>query len=608
VLTAWRDRLGGREEYVRQARAAQSQLGAVPASASLAALEQDASFEAADDALRVRLEEILEQDPSDEGLEARCRAARGRFWSQAEPERMERWALIESVARVLRLAGEVERPLAQGKTLDAVALSARYTDDGTWGLAWSELDTAHRHMERRFHTHDLDPGGRDARLERLVARARQRHASFVAAFAELWLRGVAARGFAAAGAIPQRQTFAHHVRPLLGEGAIAYLLVDGLRFEMARELKDSLQDLGAVSLGWTMGTLPSITEIGMAALLPGAEEGARLEVGRDDRLGLVIGGKLLRNRKERMEYLQQQVPGAVILKLGDVLPSKRGIREKLATAPLVVVTITDELDGLGDGVNPEMSRRLMDDVLADIRRAVKVLFQLGVRHAVVTADHGHLFGESLESDRHIRPPGGQKIGLHRRVWIGRGGAADPAFVRFEAAQLGLGGDLEVVTPWGTGCFTAPGATGGYFHGGGSPQELIVPVLSLRSTLASAQSGSRVSWTLTPSRPRLTTMIATFLVGGDAEGLFTDPVRRVRIEVREGREVIGGPTAAAYGLDEATGELALEYEPAQRAFRINTVTVRLDRAPKTTKIKVVMLDARTDQPMAHADLEAVIAAW
>lgn len=608
LLETWRDRLGARDEYVRQVRAAQALLGAVPAQTPLSVIEADASFEASDDELLARVEKGLDANPADPSLEAICRAAQGRFWSQAEPLRMERWALVESVAHLLRIERLLSPTLAVARGLNAEALSARYTSDGPWGGAWSDLDTGHRHMEKRFHDYDLDPKGADARLEQLVTSARQRYAAFVAEAAELWLRAVAATTFSVPGTRTQREIFARYVRPRLGNGPVAYLLVDGLRFEMARELRDAVRDLGGVSLEWTLGTLPSITEVGMAALMPGAEDGATLEGGRDGRLGLVIKGQLLRTRAERMAHLQSEIPRAVVLKLGDVIPSKRGIREKIATAPLVVVTVTDELDGLGDGVNPEMARRLMDDTLVQVRRAVKVLFQLGVRHAVVTSDHGHLFGETIESDRQIPAPGGQTVDMHPRAWIGRGGAAHPAHARLSASHLGLGGDLEVAVPWSTGCFASSGATGEYFHGGGSPQELIVPVLVVESSVTSAMPVGTGNWTLTPSRPKLSSLVATVIVGGEADGLFTDSVRRVRIEVRDGRKVIGRPTAAAYGFDGATGELALEHDAALRSFRANTVTVRLEEAPKGSKVRVVMLDARTDHELAHAELEVVIATW
>jgi len=117
-----------------------------------------------------------------------------------------------------------------------------------------------------------------------------------------------------------------------------------------------------------------------------------------------------------------------------------------------------------------------------------------------------------------------------------------------------------------------------------------------------------TWTLTPSRPKLSSLVATIIVGGEIDGLFTDPARRVRIEVRDGRKVIGRPTAAAYGFDAATGEIALEYDASVRSFRANTVTVRLEEAPKATKIRVVMLDARTDHELANVELEVVLPAW
>ena len=152
LLETWRDRLGARDEYVRRVRAAQALLGAVPTKTPLSVLETDATFEAADDALLALVEAGLEANPADPALEAICRGARGRFWSQAEPLRMERWALVESVSHLLRIERLLSAVLAEARGLDAKTLSARYTSEGPWGGAWSELDTAHRHMEEAFST------------------------------------------------------------------------------------------------------------------------------------------------------------------------------------------------------------------------------------------------------------------------------------------------------------------------------------------------------------------------------------------------------------------------------------------------------------------------
>lgn len=607
VLASWRDQRSAREQYVQSAQSMQRVLGTVPPEVSTEALWAEEAFEAVDDALLARTEAALARNPQDEALLARCEAGRRRFWPSMEPVKLLRWELLADLAGLFQAAAQVQRgPSLAG--LDAVALATRYTTDGAWGAAWSTLDTAHRHMERHWLAFDFDQQGGDAQLEGLGVLARRAYATASADLAEHWLRALGAAGFAPPGVRLQRETFARWVRPRLEEGRVAYLLVDGLRYEMARELWSSVRDLGDAHLDWTLGTLPSITEVGMAALMPGAEDGVRLEAGRDDKLGLSLKGTLLRNRRERVEYLQRAVPGVVVLKLGDVVPGKRAVRDQIAAASLLVVTVTDELDGLGDGVNAEMARRLMDDVLLQLRRAIKLLFQLGVQHAVVTADHGHLFGDALESDRQIPAPGGRTVALHRRVWVGRGGAQGDAFVRFTASQLGMEGDLELALPRGTGCFTATGATGGYFHGGASPQELVVPVLTVRSTYAGAPTGEGVSWTVTPSRPKLTSMLLTVVVSGEGEGLFALPERRVRVEVRDGRRVVGASMAAVYGHDDATREVVLAYDANTRSYRANNVTLRLTEAPKARKVRVVMLDARTDQELCQTELEVALPAW
>ena len=52
--------------------------------------------------------------------------------------------------------------------------------------------------------------------------------------------------------------------------------------------------------------------------------------------------------------------------------------------------------------------------------------------------------------------GGAAIELHRRCWVGRGGATPAATVRVSAASLGNASDLDFVFPLGSGVFKAGG--------------------------------------------------------------------------------------------------------------------------------------------------------
>jgi hypothetical protein len=76
-------------------------------------------------------------------------------------------------------------------------------------------------------------------------------------------------------------------------------------------------------------------------------------------------------------------------------------------------------------------------------------------------------------------PGGDTVELHRRCWIGRGGATPPGCVRVSASALGYASDLEFVFPAATGVFKAGGDLA-FHHGGPSLQEMVVPVLTVRT--------------------------------------------------------------------------------------------------------------------------------
>ena len=78
------------------------------------------------------------------------------------------------------------------------------------------------------------------------------------------------------GMLRQVQVFEKHVKPRLEEQKTAYVWVDALRFEMARELGEVLKGDFDLTLQPALATIPTITEIGMASLVPRADQVDRL--------------------------------------------------------------------------------------------------------------------------------------------------------------------------------------------------------------------------------------------------------------------------------------------------------------------------------------------
>ncbi len=268
------------------------------------------------------------------------------------------------------------------------------------------------------------------------------------------------------------------MKPKLDGGKVAYVWVDALRFEMARELCRLLKDDFDLTLQPAIATMPTITEIGMAALLPKAHETAKVVSVGSGKLGLEIerhghqgpqgSGRLPQGtRRGAGVRLQARRPAAQ----ADARRCKDGIQN----AQLVLVT-SQEIDEFGES-DTKLARLQMDSMLNDLRRGVRILSDLGIKTIILAADHGHLFAEEIGDDMKIEAPGGKTADLHRRVWVGEGGTSDavvpanPAFVAGRRQRLRHRHPVEH-----SPSSRSQGGNLAYFHGGLSPQELIIPVV------------------------------------------------------------------------------------------------------------------------------------
>ncbi|TVS21061.1 MAG: PglZ domain-containing protein, partial [Planctomycetaceae bacterium] len=140
----------------------------------------------------------------------------------------------------------------------------------------------------------------DDEVEPLVEVCRQRYREIAALAQSRFLKAVEQQGWPPDEIPRLTQTFDRHVAPLLRDGTkVVYLLVDSMRYEMARDLGAALEDLGAVRVEAVTGVLPAVTMIGMAALMPGADGTLRL-VEKGDTLVPSVGGASLPDSKERM--------------------------------------------------------------------------------------------------------------------------------------------------------------------------------------------------------------------------------------------------------------------------------------------------------------------
>lgn len=597
LARTWRVRRDLAESYVHWAERVQTEIGLGSLELNLEALASTETFATSEARLQVEVEKALTKRPSPPLLEL-AEARLNGFWSAQKPEVKTRWEVIIDAGRVLVEAAHVENAL-KGKVWSAEALLSGYAFGDK---PWCHLDSVQRHLERDYSRFDLDPH-KHGSLIQLVAKARQRYASVSNDLAELFSRAYVSDQFEVSGVLLQVDIYKEVVAPAAKTERLAYILVDALRFEMARELLSILASDWSHDLTLALATPPTVTEVGMAALMPGAEKGMTITAAGGNRLAAIVAGRTLQTRQDRVDHFKAAVGESVAATSLDQLAplSDTQLSQAIRSAQVVLVTATEEIDGLCEN-NPALARRMLDDVLNQLRRGIKTLFALGLQTVIISADHGYLFGEKLTAGQAIDAPGGKTAALKRRVWVGQGGAQLPGVLRSPLSAFGLGGELELATPQNLSCFKVKGGGTQYFHGGLSLQELVIPVLTVRRGATPEPAAvAQVQWTLTLGSTTISTRFLSVTVTGRTQELLPIELPVVRVEVRAGEQPISAPVSASYGFQEATKDVQLALESDEpRLIAPNTVTLMITETPDVDRMTVYLLDAATGVSLARLE--------
>jgi len=594
----WRLRRDVRDSYVTASKKVEEEF-------SLAKLDFDPdkiieveTFLAVERALLHHIEDSLLESPS-EALFVLAESRLSRFWSDVTPALQAHWALIVSVAEVLLEAERIAKALKKAPATIPTLVREYAEGDKPWCL----LDTCHRNMESRWYNFEPEPGERNASLEKLILKAEQRYTEVGSELAKHFVTKFSKAKHPVKGVLRQTDIFNTQVKSKLEKGKTAYVWVDALRFEMARQLCDVLKDDFDLSIQPAIATIPTITEIGMAALLPRAHQSAKVVSVGGGKLGVEIEGTVLKDRKDRVAFLKSHADVPVFeAKLDNLLPKpSKKIRDGIRDAQLVLIT-SQEIDELCEKDNVAQARRQMDGVLNDLRRGFRVLADQGIKTIILAADHGHLFAEEISEDMKIEAPGGDTADLHRRVWVGVGGTSEPSYLRTSLSSLGVESELDIATPWTFACFKAKGGGKTYFHGGLSPQELIVPVVTMTPT-AEALMGppTGIDWTLAAGTEKLTTRFFSVQVAGTGTGLFELEPPKVRVEIRAKGKAISTPVSASYGFENATGDVELKLaEDNPKKIEPNTITVMVSEEPSQKTVSIYLLDSTSGAVLATLD--------
>ena len=404
--------------------------------------------------------------------EARSKAQS--FWTQQAPLRQNAWQLVHDAACLGKAIVDAGA-LGSVATLDAAI--DRYTQKA------AAVDRAHRLLEQR-RLAVLYP--QVPHFEVLRARLddmRGRWRSWADGWARDWNALCRKQGFLPSSELQQRNLFEQVVKHLAVDSAgvndvTAYFVVDALRYEMAQELFDALGEIPQTQkqLKARLAELPSVTEVGMNVLAPVVENGRLKPALQGDSIkGFASGEFRVFNPETRRRAMFDRIGGRGCpwLSLEEVLTRDAAALKRTVDQARLLVVHSQEIDNAGEkGVGASV----FDKVLQDLRAAWRLLREAGVRRFIITADHGFLIlddrmGEAKEHGRRIDPK--------RRHVFSPTEADHTGEVRVALRDLGYDGvDGHVMFPETVTVFDTGGRSQNFVHGGNSPQERVIPVLTL----------------------------------------------------------------------------------------------------------------------------------
>ena len=281
----------------------------------------------------------------------------------------------------------------------------------------------------------------------------------------------------------QRDFYGRFVKKLRDKDTKAVVVIsDAMRYEVGEELLRRIreQDKFDAQIEPTLSSLPSYTQLGMASLLPHEQ----LAISDAEKAVVSINGNPTAGLENRKKILASNPNGdrTAAWQATDFLELKSIDAKEIIRDHDILYIYHNVIDATGDSAKTEEKVfEAVEDALVELVTLVRKLTSANAGHIFVTADHGFIYQnrDLQESDYlSVKPEGDEILFQDRRFILGRGLNEHPSFKKFNASELGLDGDIEVLIPKSINRLRRKGSGAKYVHGGASLQEVIVPVLKI----------------------------------------------------------------------------------------------------------------------------------
>lgn len=259
----------------------------------------------------------------------------------------------------------------------------------------------------------------------------------------------------------------------------AILVVDALRYEMGMELFGLIEGKISKDIIPMISTVPTITEFGMAALLPNG--GAKLNVGQDKDGFKISDGNFnmpLNNKQERIKYFLQQAGTLGFVKnLNEVVDEPNNSLKTMFQGKSRIIIYSNEIDEAGH--IEDTSIQLFPTLINKINVSINKLLDTGIERILIVADHGFMLTSGLEDWMKIDIQKDMDCITKKRRFSISKNKIEGNYITKGSYSVNHNGNLYFNFPRGINVFSAAGGSK-FLHGGISIQELLIPVIEINN--------------------------------------------------------------------------------------------------------------------------------
>lgn len=461
LLDMWKNHIQYLDSFERLALAAEKtlsldlwarNLNKMPESRSSHAVESTLFNQEADRLEAMGDVQALAEELKDRASDYRYRA--DGFWGDRAQQPVP-WACLSSLADSATAIVDEGRKAASWKTADEAT---------RWyvGTGW-QLDHA---GEKLYRESAEVPGS----LRRVRARLRR-----------AYLRAMDGVGKSFSRLIEQdseeilsRPTAGERLKDQLSDTKqpTAIFILDAFRLELGNRLAEMLNEgepIERAQVEPTLAPVPSVTSLGMSFALPLERNDLEINVGEgSDGFEVHADGfdGDLAVAEERRRWLKEEIGVAQCLNISDVID---GDGPKKATRKRNLIAVEGRrMDK--EGHKGELQIHGTEGLLERYAGAIRRVREAGYRRVLITTDHGFFHWEPDRDESAEEKPNGEILWGCRRAMVGRD-LEHPSAVILPV----LSSDLEVAIPRSVNAFKTYGRLG-FFHGGATLQEMIIPVV------------------------------------------------------------------------------------------------------------------------------------